>query len=60
MSKAISVRLPDSLAEKLGRAPETVRLALLRHDRESPAERIFERRSRRKQRDIAPRLWAAS
>jgi transposase len=47
------------IAEQLGRAPETVRLALLRHDRENPAERIFERHSRRSRRDIARRLWAA-
>jgi len=48
------------IAEEIGRAPETVRLALLRHDRERPDERVFEHTSRRPARpgEVAARMLA--
>jgi len=47
------------IAEQIGRAPETVRLALLRHDRENPGDKVFGPAARRARPDVGGRIWAA-
>ena len=46
------------IAEEIGRAPETVRMALVRHDREHPERRVFTGRRRRLGREARQRIWS--
>ncbi len=48
----------DRIATELGRAPETVRLALLRHDRDHPAEAVFGERAWRLPPRDRRKLWS--